>query len=113
MTGLMATEQRCQFLRVTLAGLRKLGPGWRTAKLMCQFVLAAQALTDVLDDMHRQTNIAGVIHDGSFDALPYPPRRVCGKSATALRIILVDCPHETDIAFFNQVEQAYPPVSIT
>ena len=74
-------------------------------QLSSQFAVGPQTAADIAGDMNRQANHAGLIDQGAFDVLAYPPGRVSGKSKAALRVEFLDGPHQAEIAFLDQVQQ--------
>ena len=62
--------------------------------------------------MDRQADGAGLVHDGPFDGLANPPRRVGGEAETPFRIELLHRPDQPQVALLDQVEQGQAAVDI-
>ena len=58
---------------------------------------------ELLDHVRWQPNRPRLIHDGAFDRLPYPPRRIGGEAKPALRVELFQGVDQAEIAFFDQI----------
>ena len=77
-----------------------------------QVARGAQVDVDLLDHVDGQTNGAGLIHDGPFDGLPNPPGGISGETETTLRIEFFHRADQTEITFFDQIQQGQTTVEI-
>ena len=55
--------------------------------------------------VHRNANRATLVGDGARDRLPDPPDRVGRHLDVAAIVELLDCAHEAEIAFLDQIEE--------
>ena len=62
--------------------------------------------------MNRQTDGAGLVHDGSFDGLANPPGSVGGETESTLGIELLNRPNQPQVAFLDQIKQCQPTVDV-
>ena len=62
--------------------------------------------------MNRQTDGAGLVHDGAFDGLANPPGGIGGETEATLGIELLNRPNQPQVAFLDQVEQCQPAVDV-
>ena len=62
--------------------------------------------------MHWNANRAALVGDGTGDGLTNPPRRISAEFKPATVFKFVDCPHETGVAFLDQVQETQATVSV-
>lgn len=78
-----------------------------------QIALCFQVDIHFLDDMDRQTDGPGLIHDGAFDGLSDPLGGIGGKAETAIRIEFFNGPDQAQVALFNEIQQGQSTIEIT
>ncbi len=61
--------------------------------------------TDHFDHVDGNPDGAGLIRHGPENCLTHPPAGVSGKTATAAVVELFDRPHQSDVAFLNDVRE--------
>src|SRR6202044_1045115 len=54
----------------------------------------------------------GLIGDGASDGLTYPPRSVGREFVTATVLELIDCLHQADVAFLDEVEELQSAIRV-
>ena len=76
--------------------------------------LAANAveLVDGLNHVHRDTDSACLVCNGASDGLTDPPRGVRGELVTTTVLELVDCFHQADVAFLDQIQELQTAIGI-
>ena len=62
--------------------------------------------------MHRYTDRAGLIGNGTCDRLPDPPCRVGAELKALGIIILLDCLDKPQIALLDQIKELHPAAHI-
>ena len=77
-----------------------------------ELLLHAHQFVDRLDHVHRDTNGAGLIGDGTGDGLANPPSGVGGEFVTATVFKFLDCLHEAHVAFLDQVKEGEAAVGV-
>ena len=75
------------------------------AKILHKLFLHAHEFVNRLDHMHRDTDGAGLIGNGTRDGLTDPPRGVGGKLVAAAVLKFFNRFHKAHIAFLNEVEE--------
>ena len=72
----------------------------------------AQNDIDFLDDMHRQTDCPGLVHDAALDTLANPPGGVGRETKTTLGIEFLQRMNQAEIALFDQIEQRNAAIQV-
>src|SRR5215470_17034802 len=85
---------------------------WFAADLMQHLPRGAHDLVDGLDHVDGDADGAGLVRSRAGNGLPDPPCRVGRKFVAAPVLELVDCLHQTDVAFLDQVEELQAAVDI-
>ena len=67
---------------------------------------------EFLDDVHRQTDGARLVHDRALDVLADPPGGIGGEAEAAFRIEFFQRVNQAEVALFHQVEQGKPAVGV-
>src|SRR5690606_11265567 len=62
-------------------------------------------LVDRFDHVYRDANRARLVGDGARNRLANPPRGICREFVAATVFEFIDCFHQADIAFLNQIEE--------
>ena len=62
-------------------------------------------LSACIDDVDRQTHLAPLVDDGTFDGLANPPVCVGGKAKTAAMVEAVHGFHQADVTLLNEVDK--------
>src|SRR5207253_7811542 len=82
------------------------------AELLAHLQRNTAHLGNLVDQMNRQTNRLRLICESALDRLFDPPRRVSAELAAFGGIKTLDCFHQTDVSFRNQVEQWQSEISV-
>src|ERR1700722_8729655 len=69
-------------------------------------------LVDGLDHVHRNTNRPGLIGNRAGNRLANPPGGIRGELVTTTVFELVDCLHQTDVAFLDQIQKLQTAVGV-
>src|ERR1700733_3076063 len=86
--------------------------GGLAAELLHQLSRGANQLVDGLDHVHRNTNGPGLIGDRAGDGLANPPGRIGRELVTTTIFELIDCLHQTDVAFLDQIQELQTAVGV-
>ena len=70
-----------------------------------QLARRPQVGVELLDDMDRQADGAGLVHQAALDGLADPPGGIGGETETALRVEFLDRADQAQVAFLDQVQQ--------
>ncbi len=79
--------------------------GGFVVQLLREFAGGSQVDIELFNDVDRQANGAGLVHDRPFNRLADPPGGVGRETEPAFGIKLLDSPNKAQVALFNQVEQ--------
>ena len=80
--------------------------------LGCKLPTLSVNAIDLPNQMYRQADQPPLVDQRPFDTLPNPPRSIGRKPKAALRIKFIQCMHQPEIAFFNQIQQRQSTVHI-
>jgi hypothetical protein len=75
------------------------------AELLEKLRLNLSDAIEGLDHVDRDANCASLVRDGAGDGLTDPPRRISRELEPALVVELLDCSHEPQVAFLDQVQK--------
>src|SRR5215212_6171326 len=100
------------FLRLYAKPLDQLFLGRIPAELDAQGVLGASHAVDGIDNVRGQADGAGMVGDGTGDALADPPRSVGREAVAHLGVEFLDGPDQARVPLLDQVLEwhATPPV---
>ncbi|CAI1138595.1 Uncharacterised protein [Serratia proteamaculans] len=83
---------------------------------MIQFMrkLARGAQIDIqfFNNVDRQADGTGLVHDRPFNRLPDPPGCVSRETETAFWVKLFHCPDQTEVTLFNQIQQRQAAIAV-
>src|SRR6185369_10113613 len=69
-------------------------------------------LIDRLDHVYRYPNRPRLVRNRPRDRLANPPGGIRGKLVTTPPFKLIDCLHQTDVAFLDQIEELQTAICI-
>src|SRR5438270_5955515 len=72
----------------------------------------ADQFVDRFDHVHRDADRTRLVGNRARNGLPNPPRRVRGKLIAPAVFEFIDCLHQADVAFLNQVEKLESAIGI-
>ena len=81
-------------------------------QLVGKLARGAQIDIQFFDDMDRQTNGTGLVHDRPFNRLTDPPGCVSGEAETAFRVEFFHCANQTEVTLFDQIQQCQTAVAV-
>src|SRR5579875_1933267 len=62
-------------------------------------------MADIIIEMNWQTNHPFFLSEGASNRLANPPDRIGAELASASRVKALNCAHETNIAFLNEIRE--------
>src|SRR5918998_1128067 len=68
-----------------------------------ELVVGASHLADLLAHVDGNPDGLPFVGNSPLDSLTYPPRSVGGEAEAAVRVELLDGPHEADVALLDQI----------
>ena len=110
--GLRAPQDRFDFFRREVQIGGDLGRCGVAVQLCSQDPLGVADLVQPLDLVYRQADRPGLVCQRSGYRLPDPPGGVGGELEPAAVVELLDCPHQPDRPFLDQVEERQAPVAV-
>lgn len=81
-------------------------------QLLREFAGGSQVDIELFNDVDRQANGAGLVHDRPFNRLADPPGGVGRETEAAFGVELLDSPDQAQVALFNQVQQRQATIDI-
>ena len=82
-------------------------------QLLSQFTGGTQIDIKFFDNMDRETDGAGLIHDSPFNSLTDPPCGIGRKTKAFFGIKFLHSPDQAEVTLFNQIKQCQPAVTVT
>ena len=108
----MQRQEPLNIRNIPIEIFRNIGRRWLRILLLPNASGGTQTGIDVFDDMNRQSNRAGLIHDRAFDRLPYPPGCLDRKTKASFWIEFFKRMDQTELAFLNNVQKRQTLIDI-
>ena len=80
---------------------------------MGQLARGTQIDVQLFNNMDRQTDRTGLVHDRPFNSLADPPGRVGRKTEPTFRVKLLNGADQAEVTFFNQIQQRQTTIAVT
>ena len=81
-------------------------------QLLCQLTGGAQIDIQFFDNMDRETDGAGLVHDSPFNSLTDPPCCIGRKTEAFLRIKFLHRADQPEVTLFDQIKQRQPAITV-